>query len=162
MSARLRCCLIAVCVGLAACAPAGDTDQAALETDTLAKASSPAITQQDVENGAAAIINELRAGNGAAAGSHYAQDAMLINARGKFDGNAAITEFWTQAAANNAGQGLTLQPVKWGTSGDLAYSVHRYTGGITAPSGHVVAVVQRQADGTLKTVVQVSIPDAPR
>ena len=60
-----------------------------------------------------------------------------------------------------ASKNLKLAVEKWGTSGDLAYSVSRFTGGITAPSGYVLAVVERQADGSLKTVAQVSIPDPP-
>jgi hypothetical protein len=43
----------------------------------------------------------------------------------------------------------------------MAYTLSRFTGGITATSGHVLAVSVRQPDGTLKTVAQVSIPDPP-
>lgn len=43
----------------------------------------------------------------------------------------------------------------------MAYTVSRFTGGITAPSGHVLAVSQRQTDGLMKTVAQISIPDPP-
>ena len=162
MFTRLSRSFVVVCVVLTACAPADDTDEATQNAGANDSATaSPAVTQQDVEQGGQSIVNALRAGDGAAAATHYSSDAVFVSARGKVDGATAIGDFWTKAAANGAGKGLTLETVKWGASGDIAYSLSRYTGGMTAPTGHVLAVMQRQADGTLKTVAQISIPDAP-
>jgi hypothetical protein len=54
-----------------------------------------------------------------------------------------------------------MEGMKGGSSGDLAWRLSRFTGGITAGSGHVLAVIQRQADGSLKTAAQVTVPDPP-
>ena len=45
-----------------------------------------------------------------------------------------------EALKAGAGKDLKLEVVKWGTSGDMAYTLSRFTGGITATSGHVLAV----------------------
>lgn len=95
-------------------------------------------------------------------GSGYATDAVLITARGKAETRAGIEAFWSgalKAAGAGAAKDLKLTVEKWGTSGDLAYSLSRFTGGVTAKAGYVLAVSQRQPDGSLKTVAQVSIPD---
>ncbi len=154
MSARLsRSIPAALFVAVASCsAPAKEEPVAA----------PPPITQQSVEQAMQATVAALNAGDAAKAGESYAADATFINARGKFDSAAGITEFWAAALKNpNAGKDLKLEIVKWGTSGDLAYSVSRFTGGITAPTGYTVAISQRQSDGAMKTVAQVSIPDPP-
>jgi ketosteroid isomerase-like protein len=101
----------------------------------------------------------LAAGDGPKAASFYTNDAVFVSARGKVETQAGIAAFWTEAVKAGAGKGLKLEILKWGTSGDMAYSLSRFTGGITAASGHVLAVGLRQPDGTVKTVAQVSIPD---
>ncbi len=160
MSSRFNRSLVFLgVVCLAACARAG-TDDAAQETATMDSASAPApITQQEVETLDAQVVNALHAADGAAAGAAYAADATFISARGKVDGRDAITAFWTNATKSGAGKSLELHPLKWGTSGDLAWSLYHYTGGITAPTGHVIAVSQRQPDGSVKILAQVSIPE---
>ena len=161
MSSRLARFIVAACVIVSSCAPAGETETTE-SSDAAAKASGPApATQAEVEKNTQDLVALLRAGDGAAAGNAYATDATFINARGKIDGSEAIAAFWTKALEGGAGKSLTLEPVKWGASGDLAYSLHRYSGGITAPSGYVLAVTQRQSDGTFKVVTQISMPDMP-
>ena len=125
-------------------------------------AAPPPITQQNVEEAAQATVAALNAGDAVKVGESYSSDATFINARGKYDSAAGITQFWAAALKTpSVGKDLKLEMVKWGTSGDLAYSVSRFTGGITAPTGYTVAISQRQPDGSMKTVVQVSIPDPP-
>jgi ketosteroid isomerase-like protein len=106
---------------------------------------------------------DLAAGDIAKVGSGYSEDAVLVSPRGKVDTRAAIAAFWTEALKTpGAGKNLKLETVKVGSSGDLAYVLSRFTGGITAPSGHVLGIVQRQADGSLKTIAQMTVPDPPR
>ncbi|MBI5601649.1 MAG: nuclear transport factor 2 family protein [Gemmatimonadetes bacterium] len=125
-------------------------------------AAPPPITQQSVEESVQATVAALNAGDAAKVGQSFTDDAVFINARGKYDSAAGITAFWTEALKTpGAGKDLKLEIVKWGASGDMAYSVSRFTGGVTAPTGYVVAVSQRQPDGSMKTVAQVSIPDPP-
>lgn len=121
----------------------------------------PAITQAAVEQSVQDLTGALVAGDSAKVGSGYKADAVLISARGKVDTSAGIEAFWTAALKGGAGKNLKLATEKWGTSGELAWSLSRFTGGITATSGYVLAVSERQADGSLKTVAQVSIPDPP-
>ena len=121
----------------------------------------PAITQTSVEQAVQDAVAALASGDAAKAATTYSSDAVFVSARGKVESQAGIEAFWTEALKAGAGKDLKLEVVKWGTSGDMAYTLSRFTGGITASSGHVLAVSQRQADGTLKTVVQVSIPDPP-
>jgi ketosteroid isomerase-like protein len=122
---------------------------------------SPAITQADLDKVTQDQVAAMNTGDGAKAGAVYATDAVFVSARGAVETQAAITSFWTEAMKNGAGKDLKINIVKFGTSGDLAYTLSRFTGGITAPSGHVLAVSKRQADGSLKIVMQVSIPDPP-
>lgn len=122
----------------------------------------PPIDQAAVTQGIQNITAALAAGDIAKVGAGYADDAVLVTARGRTDTRAGIEAFWTGALkAAGTGKDLKLDIVKWGTSGDLAYTLSRFTGGITAGSGYVLGVVERQADGSLKTVAQVSIPDPP-
>jgi len=121
----------------------------------------PAITQASVEQAVQDAVAALASGDATRAATFYANDAVFVSARGKVETQAGIEAFWTEALKAGAGKDLKLEIVKWGTSGDMAYTLSRFTGGITASSGHVLAVSQRQADGTLKTVAQVSIPDPP-
>jgi ketosteroid isomerase-like protein len=122
----------------------------------------PPIDQTAVTQMVADITAALAAGDIARVGTGYAEDAVLVNARGRTDTRAGIEAFWAGALkAAGTGKDLKLEVVKWGASGDLAYSLSRFTGGITAGSGYVLGVVERQADGSLKTVAQVSIPDPP-
>jgi len=120
----------------------------------------PPITQQMADSANTTFIAALRAGDGSAAGAYYANDAVFISARGKVESQAAITAFWTEAIKGGAGKALELHPLKFAASGDMAWQLSHFTGGITAPSGHVLAVFQRQADGSVKLVAQVSIPEA--
>jgi ketosteroid isomerase-like protein len=143
-----------------ACNPQPDTDDAAQEDAPDAASSSPPITQQQVEDARTRMVDALRSGNGASTADLYDSDAMFVSARGKFEGRDAITAFWTDALKAGAGQSLQAPVVKWGASGDLAYSISRFTGGVTASSGHTLMVYQRQADGTLKVLAQFSVPDA--
>ncbi|MHB0963610.1 MAG: YybH family protein [Gemmatimonadaceae bacterium] len=125
-------------------------------------AAPPPITQQTVEAAVQATVAALNAGDASKVGESFTTDATFINARGKFDSAAGIAAFWAEALKTpGAGKDLKVELVKWGTSGDLAYSVSRFTGGVTAPTGYTVAISQRQPDGSMKTVAQVSIPDPP-
>ena len=85
-------------------------------------------------------------------------DATFVTARGKLEGDAVRT-FWTDAVKAGQGRSQEVTTVKFGASGDMAYLLGRYTGGITSPSGHTLQVWQRQADGTVSIVAQVSVPD---
>jgi ketosteroid isomerase-like protein len=126
-----------------------------------APAPPPPITQAVVEQAVQELTSALVAGDAAKVGTGYKADAVLVSARGKVDTSAGIEAFWAGALKGGAGKNLKLAVEKWGASGDLAYSLSRFTGGITASSGYVLAVSERQADGSLKTVAQVSIPDPP-
>ena len=121
----------------------------------------PAITQASVEQAVQDAVAALASGDATRAATFYANDAVFVSARGKVETQAGIEAFWKEALKAGAGKDLELEVVKWGTSGDMGYSLSRFTGGITASSGHVLAVSLRQPDGTLKVVAQVSIPDAP-
>lgn len=121
----------------------------------------PALTQAVVDQEIQKTVAALSAGDAAAASAGWASDGVFINARGKYETQAGIQAFWTEALKSGAGKGLKLETVKFGASGDMAYAVSRFSGGITAPSGHTIVVVQRQADGSLKTLVQFSLPDPP-
>ncbi len=133
------------------------------EAPAASKPAPPApITQEQVEQAIQGAVTALNAGDVAKAGATYAADAIFVNARGKYETETGITAFWAAALKTpSAGKNLKLEIVKWGTSGDMAYSVSRFTGGITAPTGYSFAVALRQPDGSLKTVAQVSIPDPP-
>lgn len=147
--------VIALAAGMTACSPA------APPPDTAAQAPSapPPISQAAVEQSAQDLVAALAAGDATRAGAMYATDAVFLNAQGRFDTQTGIEAFWTEALKAGAGKDLALEPVKSGTSGDLAYAVNRFTGGITASSGYTVAITERQPDGSLKIVVQVSLPD---
>ena len=133
-----------------------------VEQATQVRPEPPPIDQATVDQSIQDISSALAAGDIAKVGSGYAEDAVLVTARGRTDTRAGIEAFWTEALkAPGTGKDLELDVVKWGSSGDLAYSLSRFTGGITAGSGYVLGVVERQADGSLKTVAQVSIPDPP-
>jgi len=150
------------CVTVVACAPsedAGDTAEAG--ADEMVAIQPVPITQQEVDAQTDAFIAAVRNGDTTALGSVYAADASMVSARGKLDGNEAIVAFWTEATKGGAGKSLETQPLKFGSSGDLAWSLNRFTGGVTAPAGHTLRVFQRQPDGSIKTLVQLSIPDVP-
>ncbi len=149
--------LFGAVMALAACSGAADT---ATQDDAALKASEPTpITQQQADEAQQAFTTALRNGDASQAGSYYGADATFISARGKVETQAAISTFWSEAIKGGAGKSLELHPLKFGASGDLAWSLSHFTGGITAPTGHVLAVYQRQADGSLKVVAQVSIPE---
>ena len=121
----------------------------------------PAITQAAIDKVVQDQVSALVAGDAAKAAAVYAPDAVLVTARGKAEG-AGIASFWTEALKTpGAGKDLKVNILKTGTSGDLAYTLATFSGGVTAPSGHTLAVSQRQADGSLKIIMQVSIPDPP-
>ncbi len=156
MTRRLRLALpaLAVCAVAACASPAPPPPPAAPPPP-------PPITQAAIEQNTQGATAALAAGDAAKAATFYASDAVFISTRGKVETQAGIEAFWTNALKAGAGKDLKLEIVKWGSSGDMAYSLSRFTGGITASSGHVLAVSQRQADGTTKILAQVSIPDPP-
>lgn len=101
-----------------------------------------------------------REDDGMRAAAGYTSDAILVTVRGRVDGQAMIQQFWSEAFAAQPGSAETrLQIIKWDASGDIGYVVGRFEGGVTARAGHWLAVVQRQQDGSLRTVAQISIPD---
>ena len=119
----------------------------------------PPIDEAAVTQSLNDAVAALAAGDTARMGTSYTEDAVLVTTRGKVDTRAGIEAFWAEALKAREGSALALETVKWDASGDLAYVLSRFTGGVTAGSGHVLAVVRRQPDGSLKTVAQVSIPD---
>jgi ketosteroid isomerase-like protein len=144
---------------LAACTPSADTDNAAVEDTTAEMASAPApVTQQEVEQSINTFLAALHAGDTAALPNRYAPDATFVTARGKLDGDA-VRAFWMDAVKAGQGRSQEVTTVKFGASGDMAYLLGRYTGGITSPSGHTLQVWQKQADGKVSIVAQVSVPD---
>ena len=146
--------VVAFAASMAACSPAQSPAPAA-------PAPPPPISAAVIEQNVQDMVAALAAGDTTKAGSMYAADATFVNARGKFDTQAGIQAFWAEAVKSGAGKGLALETVKSGTSGDLAYTVSRFTGGITATSGYTVAISERQPDGSIQVIVQVSIPDPP-
>ena len=153
---RLPACVLLL-AGTIACSPP-PVEQAR----QVVPAPPPPIDMAAVEAASQDITAALAAGDIAKVGSGYAEDAVLVTTRGKVDTRAGIEAFWTQALkAPGTGKNLKMEGVKGGSSGDLAWRLSRFTGGITAGSGHVLAVIQRQADGSLKTVAQVTVPDPP-
>jgi uncharacterized protein (TIGR02246 family) len=144
--------LVLASLGCSAEAPSADP--------TMRPAQPAPIAQADVDAGIQQTVAALSARDAAKAAAAYTPDAVFVNARGKFETQQAIQSFWAEALkAPDAGKDLKLDVVKWGASGDMAYSLSRFTGGITAGSGHVLAVHVRQPDGSMQTVAQVSIPD---
>lgn len=157
MKTRLPACILLL-VGTIACSPPPPAEPAR----PAAPPPPPPIEQSAVETASQNISAALAAHDIAKVGSGYTEDAVLVTMRGKVDTRAGIEAFWTQALkAPGAGKSLKMEPVRFGTSGDLAWGLSRFTGGITAGSGHVLAVIQRQADGSLKTVAQMTVPDPP-
>jgi ketosteroid isomerase-like protein len=157
MKTRLPACVLLL-AGTIACSPPPPAEPAR----QAAPPPPPPIDLAAVEATSQNISAALAAGDVAKVGSGYTEDAVLITARGKVDTRAGIEAFWTQALkAPGAGKNLKMESVKSGTSGDLAWTLSRFTGGITAGSGHLLAVIQRQADGSLKTVAQITVPDPP-
>jgi ketosteroid isomerase-like protein len=150
--------VLVLAASVAACSPPRSEMATSV---TPAPMAPPSISQADVDQTLKDMVAALAAGDAAKAGGMYASDAIFLNARGKYDTSAAIEAFWAEALKSGAGKGLALETVKSGTSGDLAYTVSRFTGGITATSGYTLAVTERQPDGSLKVVVQVSLPDPP-
>ena len=150
-------------ISLAACAPAADTEETAADDAAMEKAApaSAPITQQETEQLTEAFIAALRTGDATKIPDEYTSDGIFVSARGRLDGNDAIRGLWTEAAMKSAGQTLQVKQEKFGASGDLAYVFSRFTGGVTAPSGYTLQVLQRQSDGSAKIVAQISIPDAP-
>jgi ketosteroid isomerase-like protein len=148
--------LIAVAFAAAACAKEAVPEAATTPPPP------PAITREAANQALQEAVAALAAGDAAKASTGYATDGVFISARGPVEGQAAIQTFWAEALKGGAGKDLKIELTKFGTSGDLAYLVGRFTGGITASSGHVMMIMQRQADGSLKTVAQTSIPDPPK
>ena len=157
MKTRLPACILLL-AGTIACSPPPPAQPAA----PAAPPPPPPIEQSAVEAASQNISAALAAHDIAKVGSGYTEDAVLVTTRGKVDTRAGIEAFWTQALkAPGAGKNLKMEGMKGGSSGDLAWRLSRFTGGITAGSGHVLAVIQRQADGSLKTVAQMTVPDPP-
>ena len=156
MKTRLPACVLLL-VGTIACSP-----PPVEEARQVTPAPPPAVDEAAASAAADAITAALVAGDIAKIGSAYTDDAVLVTARGKIETRAGIEAFWTQALkAPGAGKDLKMERLKTGTSGDLAWALSRFTGGITAGSGHVLGIMQRQADGSLKMVAQVTVPDPP-
>ncbi|MGH7466625.1 MAG: nuclear transport factor 2 family protein [Longimicrobiales bacterium] len=156
----IRTSTLAGVVLLAACTAASET---ATQDDAALKASEPVpITQGQADEAVNSFVAMLRTGDATQAGNYYAPDATFISARGKVESEAAIAGFWAEAVKGGAGKTLELHPLKFGASGDLAWQLSHFTGGITTPTGHVLAVYQRQADGSIKLVAQVSIPESAK
>jgi ketosteroid isomerase-like protein len=149
--------VLALAASVAACSPPPPP----AETAAPAPSAPPPISQAVIEQNVQDTVAALAAGDAAKASAMYADDAVFMNARGRFDTRAGIEAFWAEALKAGAGKGLALETVKSGTSGDLAYTVSRFTGGITASSGYTIAITERQPDGSLKIIVQGSIPDPP-
>lgn len=147
-------------VGLAMVLMAGCESSGEME-DVAAAPASPPISQQQADSATNAFVAALRAGDASQTSAYYSPDAVFISGRGRVDSQGAIAAFWTEALKSGAGKALELHPLKFAASGDMAWQLSHFTGGITAPTGHVLAVFQRQADGTVKLVAQVSIPETP-
>jgi ketosteroid isomerase-like protein len=149
------------CVAFTACAPADQTPAADQASEPAAAAEPAPITQQEVDAFSSTVNGYIRDGDTASLHNVYTDDAIMVSARGKTEGGQALVEFWK--ASVQAGQGKTLsgETVKFGSNGELAWQLSRFTGGVTAPSGHSLRVFQRQPDGGLRVVVQVAVPDAP-
>jgi len=127
-----------------------------------AAADEPApITQQEVDEYSNRVNASIRNGDTAALNTVYADDAVMVSARGKVEGGGALVGFWAERVRAGAGKTLQAETVKFGSSGDLAWALSRFTGGVTAPAGHTLRVFQRQPDGSIRTVVQVAVPDMP-
>lgn len=119
----------------AACSPAPDEEAAA---DAAAEQASvpappPQITQQQVEQHVNATVPAFQAGDGALAAANFTDDGIFISARGRVDLCQGIQDFWTEALKSGDGKNLKVELLKWSASGDMAYILTRYTGGITAP-----------------------------
>ena len=155
MKTRLPACALLL-IGTIACSPPPPPPAA-----PAAPPPPPPIDQAAAKAAGDAITAALVAGDIAKVGSGYTDDAVLVTARGKVETRAGIEAFWTQALKAGAGKNLKMEQLKSGTSGDLAWALNRFTGGITASSGHVLGIMQRQADGSLKMVAQVTVPDPP-
>jgi len=162
-SRHIRFIGVVACVTLTACAPSADNTDNAAATDAaeMTPSQPAALTQQEVEAASDAFTAAVRNGDTTALGNGYTSDAVFVSARGKLEGNDAISAFWKDAVKSGAGKSLEAQTLKFGSSGDIAWMLNRFTGGVTAPAGHTLRVFQRQPDGSIKTLVQLSIPDAP-
>jgi len=140
---------------MAGCESAGE-----MQNVPAAPAPPPPISQQQADSATNAFVAALRAGDASQTTAYYSADAVFISGRGKVESQGAIAAFWTEALKGGAGKALELHPLKFAASGDMAWQLSHFTGGITTPTGHVLAVFQRQADGSVKLVAQVSIPEA--
>lgn len=153
------------CVALVACAQDDQPAEQAEGAQTGAEMASPSdrapITQQEVAAFSDHSDAAIRDGDTAVFRNFYTDDAVMVSARGKVEGAPALITFWKDAVAAGKGKSLQTELLKFGTDGDLAWALNRFTGGVTAPAGHTLRVFQRQPDGSLRTVVQLSIPDMP-
>lgn len=149
-----------------ACTSAQENEQAQAAEEQAATAAVATPTEAEIKATYDEWLAAEKSDDGARAGGLYAADAVFVSARGKVEGKDAITKFWTDVFNEKPGSsGTEIHPMKWGASGELGWSLIHYTGGVTAPgaSGHALAVSQRQPDGSLKLLVQVSIPEpAPK
>jgi len=163
MSPRLISLAVVVgWIAFAACAP---DDETAPPADTVAEpaaADEPApITQEEVDAFSDRVNALIRDGDTAALNTVYTDDVVMVSARGKMEGSDALVAFWTERVRAGAGKSLQAETLKFGSNGDMAWALSHFTGGVTAPSGHTLRVFQRQPDGSIRTVVQLSIPDMP-
>lgn len=92
----------------------------------------------------------------------YAEDALLLPPNAPLvRGKKAIREFWT-SFMTQTGTDVTIDSHDISASGDLAYSVGRWTGTIggVKQQGKYCVVLRRQADGGYKAIVDAFNADA--
>jgi ketosteroid isomerase-like protein len=121
-----------------------------------------------IRAGTAAWANDYNAGDGTAAGAHYAEDAVLLPPDAPaVSGRAAIAEFLGAAGAGTSAAGLTFiipgdGPVQ--VSGDLAYESGSFsvtdTAGATVATGKYIGVFNK-IDGKWLLVRDTWNSDAP-
>jgi ketosteroid isomerase-like protein len=145
--------LVAALIALAGCQKAQDTkaDEDAIRASTDA--------WDDAYN----------AGDTAALGAAYAEDAVLLPPNAPaVSGRAAIGEFLTADGANTRGAGLTFAIAKdstVGVSGDLAYEAGTFAvndaSGATVATGKFIGVFNKSKDGKWLLVRDTWNMDAP-
>lgn len=150
---------------LLACAPADETTETGeMASEEMQTAAPAPISQAEMDAAHAEWMAAEQADDGARAGAQYAADAIFVSPRGTFEGQGAIQAMWTDAFGAQPGSaGTQLTAIKTGASGDLGYTLGRYTSGVSVAgsNGHYLTVTQRQPDGSVKIVAQISIADPP-
>jgi hypothetical protein len=152
-----RILALAAAVALAGCTPME-------ESSANAGAAAPAapLSQQEAELFLNTFVSEVRVGDTTKLSSYFAPYATFISPRGRIDSRDSIVKFWSEAVKAGAGKTLELHPARFGSGGNVAWQLSHFTGGVTAPTGYVLTVLQREPDGAVKAVAQLSVPDAAR